>query len=136
MLRKRFSQFGAKHLSGLLWAYRNTPHDSTSKKPTFFLFGWHCRSSLEAILLPAELVQPVLVQYYHEEHTVTLSTARQSALKSINRAQTRYKTQHDCKTTPEKYHVGYYSAFRVRRWEATEVVKTLAWSLPNHLHQK
>ena len=42
MLRKRVAQFGAqwdKNLSGILWAYRNTPHETTGEKPSFLLFG-------------------------------------------------------------------------------------------------
>ena len=115
MLRKRVSQFGAqwdKHLSGVLWAYRNTPHDSTGEKPSFLLFGWDCRSPLEATLLPVEPVQPVMVQDYREELMLTLSTARQSALESINRAQTKYKTHYDRKAAPEKYRVGDWVLLR------------------------
>ena len=32
ILHKRVSQFGAQWVSGVLWAYRNTPHDSTGEK--------------------------------------------------------------------------------------------------------
>ena len=109
MLRKRVAQFGAqwdKHLPGLLWAYRNTPHDSTGEKPSFLLFGWDCRSPLESTLLPVEPVQQVNVSDYREELMLTLASARQSALEHINRAQTRYKTQYDRKTAPVKYHLG------------------------------
>ena len=109
MLRKRAAQFGAqwdRHLAGLLWAYRNTPHDSTGEKPSFLLFGWDCKSPLESTLLPAEPVQPTTVEDYREELMLTLASARQSALEHINRAQTRYKTQYDRKTAPVKYRVG------------------------------
>lgn len=47
MLRKHVNRFGTqwdKYLSGILWAYRNTPHDSTGEKPSFLLFGIDCRS--------------------------------------------------------------------------------------------
>ena len=42
MLRKRAAQYGIqwdKHLPAVLWAYRNTPHDTTGEKPSFLLFG-------------------------------------------------------------------------------------------------
>lgn len=26
-------------IDGILWAYRNTPHDTTGEKPSFLLFG-------------------------------------------------------------------------------------------------
>ena len=40
MLRKHADKFGTqwdKYLSGLIWAYRNTPHESTGEKPSFLL---------------------------------------------------------------------------------------------------
>ena len=42
MLCKHAARFGLqwdRYLSGVLWAYRNTPHDSTGEKPSFLLFG-------------------------------------------------------------------------------------------------
>ncbi len=41
-LSKHVSRFGTqwdRYLSGVLWAYRNTPHESTGEKPSFLLFG-------------------------------------------------------------------------------------------------
>ena len=38
ILRKHAARFGAqwdRYLPGVLWAYRNTPHDSTGEKPSF-----------------------------------------------------------------------------------------------------
>ena len=40
MLRKHAAQFGVQwdtYLYGVLWAYRNTPHESTGEKPSFLL---------------------------------------------------------------------------------------------------
>ena len=51
MIRKHVDQFGVQcdeHLSGLLWAYRNTPHESTGEKLSFLLYGFDCRSPTEA----------------------------------------------------------------------------------------
>ena len=42
MLRKHASRYGNKwdqHLYGVLWAYRNTPHETTSEKLSFLLYG-------------------------------------------------------------------------------------------------
>ena len=50
MLRKHVDKFGP----GVLWAYRNTPHDSTGEKPSFLLFGVDCRSPTEAALVPPQ----------------------------------------------------------------------------------
>ena len=44
MLRKHAARFGNQwdtYLSGVLWAYRNTPHTSTGEKPSFLLFVAH-----------------------------------------------------------------------------------------------
>ena len=48
MLRKRAAQYGVhwdRHLPGILWAYINTPHDTTCEKPSFLVFGWDCKFS-------------------------------------------------------------------------------------------
>ena len=42
MLRKHVAKFGGQwdhYLPGALWAYHNTPHESTIEKPSFLLFG-------------------------------------------------------------------------------------------------
>ena len=47
MLCKHVDKFGSqwdKFLPGVLWAYRNTPHDLTGEKPSFPLFRVDCRS--------------------------------------------------------------------------------------------
>jgi len=65
ILRKRACQFGNQwdnHIPGLLWAYRNTPHDTTGEKPSFLLFGWDCRSPTEAALLPSDPVAPTCLE--------------------------------------------------------------------------
>ena len=55
MLRKQAAVFGNqwdRYLSGVLWAYRNTAHDSTQEKPSFLFFGVDCRTPTEAAILP------------------------------------------------------------------------------------
>lgn len=45
MIRKHIAQFGKqwdRYLPGLLWAYRNTPHESTGEKRSYLLFGVDC----------------------------------------------------------------------------------------------
>ena len=36
----------------ILWAYRNSPHESTGEKPSCLLFGYDCKSPTEASLQP------------------------------------------------------------------------------------
>ena len=59
MLHKRAAQFGTqwdKHLAAVLWAYRNTPHETTNEKPSFLLYGWDCRSPTEAAFITGKEV--------------------------------------------------------------------------------
>ena len=93
MLRKCAVKFGAqwdKYLHGVLWAYRNTPHESTQEKPSFLLFGTDCRYPTEAALLPPTTVEPADLDDYREELMFTLSSARELAAEAIRRAQKKY----------------------------------------------
>ena len=59
MLRKQAATYGLqwdKYLHGVLWAYRNTPHESTLEKPSFLLFGLGCRHPTEATFMPQTLM--------------------------------------------------------------------------------
>jgi len=58
----RFGMQWDQYLSGVLWAYRNTPHESTEEKRSFLLFGTDCRSPTEAALLPQTLLEPKEVE--------------------------------------------------------------------------
>ena len=45
MLHQHVPKFGVQwdtHLSGVLFAYRKTPHSSTGEKPSFLLYGFDC----------------------------------------------------------------------------------------------
>ena len=109
MIRKHVAKFGNewdRYLAGVLWAYRNTPHEATQEKPSFLLFGIDCKSPTEAALLPPELLEPVDVSDYREELVLSLSSARTLAASSIKEAQCRYKAQYDKKTHPVNHRVG------------------------------
>ena len=115
MLRKHAACFGNQwdqYLSGVLWAYRNTPHDSTGEKLSFLLFGLDCRSPTEAALLPTHLLEPTDISDYREELMLSLSAARDLAAKSIRRTQRKYKTQYDRKATQHKYRIGDWDLVR------------------------
>ena len=108
MVRKQATKFGSQwdqYLSGVLWAYRNTPHEATGEKPSFLLFGMDCRSPTEAALLPPTPIQAVDVSDYREEMILSLSTARDLASKCIQRAQKKYKKHYDQKAAPRPYRV-------------------------------
>ena len=109
MLRNHASKFGAQwdnYLPGVLWAYRNTPHESTGENPSFLLFGMDCRSPTEAALLPPTPIQVTDVSDYREELALSLSAAQHSAAKCIQQAQKRYKKYYDRKAAPRPYQVG------------------------------
>ena len=59
MIRKYAVRFGAqwdRYIHGVLWAYRNMPHESTQEKPSFLLYGIDCRYPTElAFLLPFDV---------------------------------------------------------------------------------
>ena len=115
MLRKQAAKMGNqwdRYLSGVLWAYRNTPHDSTGEKPSFLLFGLDCRSPTEASLLPPSTVQSVNVDDYREEMILSLSSARQLASTTLQEAQKKYKRAYDRHARPGQYRVGDWIMIR------------------------
>ena len=70
MLHKTCAKFGQqwdRFLSGVLWAYRNTPHESTKEKPSFLLFGIDLKSPTEAALLPLQASECTDLTDYREE---------------------------------------------------------------------
>ena len=79
----------------MLWAYRNTPHESKGEKPSFLLYGFDCRSPTEAALLPPREIQASEVSDYCEKLVLSLSHACQIVVSSIQVAKRRYKEQYD-----------------------------------------
>ena len=80
ILRKHMSRFGSqwdRYISGILWAYQNTPHDSTREKPSFLLFRVDCHSLTVAKITPPSNWNPTNVADYREELMSSLSSARQ-----------------------------------------------------------
>ena len=92
LLRKHAAVYGSQwdqYLPGVLWAYRNVPHDSTNEKPSFLLLGVDCRTPTEAAMLPPHDLEAVEVSDYREEMILSLSTARRMAAESIRAAQAK-----------------------------------------------
>ena len=109
MLRKHAATFGNQwdhNLPGLLWAYSNTPHESTGEKPSFLLYRLDCRSPTQAALHPPHLINPTNVSDYWQELVLSLATARKLAAENIQKVQRKYKTQYDKKAKIADYHVG------------------------------
>ena len=113
-LRKHAAKFGAqwdKFLPGVLWAYRNTPHDSTHEKP-FLLFGMELHSPTEAALLPAESVEPADLSDYREQLMMSLAAS------SIRATQKKYKRHYDKKARSVPFRLGDWVLVRFPQEES------------------
>ena len=109
VLRKHADKFASQwytYLPGVLWAYRNTPHEATGEKPSFLLFGLDCRTPTEAAFLPPMQLQVADVDDYRQELIMSLSSARELAAKSIQAAQRKYKRQFNKKARPTSFKIG------------------------------
>ena len=162
MLRKHSTTMGPQwdeYLSGILWAYRNTPHDSTGEKPSFLLFGMDCRSPSEAALLPPASPDNTVLGDYREELMLNLSSARKLAQTTLQRALKCYKNSYDKHCHPNHYQLGdwilirfpqdetgkdrklskpWHGPYRVVQCEEPNVVATKVYFLddgPIHVHQ-
>ena len=87
------------YLPGVLWAYRNTPHDSTGEKPSFILYGHDLRTPTEACYLPTTPSHLSDIDDYREELLVSFTSARETAAQVIQTAQQKYKRQYDKRAT-------------------------------------
>ena len=106
MLRKHAGCFGlqwVRYLSGVLWAYRNTPPQAAGEKPSFLLFGVDCRAPSEAAPTPLE---PSTVENYREELIINLSSARELAAESQRISQGKSKASYDQKIRVPKGGLG------------------------------
>ena len=132
MLQKHASTFGSqwdRYLPGLLWAYRNVPHDSTNEKPSILLLGVDCRTPTEATLLPPHPIEATEVTDYREELVLSLATAREIATETIRAAQARYKQSYDRNLREIEFKVGDCMFVKFPQNETEETYSPLAWSI-------
>ena len=104
-LRKQAAKFGMQwdqYLPGVLWAYRNTPHESTVEKPSFLLFGMDLRTPSDAALFPPSTPEPTTVEDYRVEVMTSLSSARALAAKKLKKTQEKSKIRYDQKAKTRK----------------------------------
>ena len=109
ILRKHAVRFGKqwdRYLSGVLYSYRNTPHDSTGEKPSYLLFGTDLRSPAEAAYLPPSEQTWTTPEDYREGVVMTLSSARSLAAASIEEAHKKYKRHYDRKAKQQRFKTG------------------------------
>ena len=132
MLRKHAGRFGLQwdqFLPGALWAYRNTPHESTKEKPSFLLFGMDLRSPSQAALFPPSSLTPTTVEDYREELITSLSVARELAAASIKESQYQSKQRYDRKATVRQFRQGDWVLVR---FLSDETGRTRKLSQPWH----
>ena len=118
-----------KYLYGVLYAYRNIPHESTGEKPSYLLYGMDLCTPSEAAILPPSPTGWVDTDDYREQVTLSLSVARDNAVKSIRKAQQRYKRQYDRNTKATTFAVGQWVLVR---FPADESGKNRKLSRPWH----
>ena len=109
MLRAHAARFGPqwdRYLSGVLYAYRNTPHESTGEKPSYLLFGLDCRTPPEAMFTNPSSITPTDIEDYREELSLSLRHARELASSMIQSAQKRYKKHFDKRVRMQKLRTG------------------------------
>ena len=80
-----------------------TPRYTTGEKPSYLLFGIDFRSPTEAELIPPTEWSLISVTDYREELFLSLSSARQLAVETIQEAQRKYKAYYDQKTTADRF---------------------------------
>ena len=140
MLRKHAVKFGMqwdKFLPGVLWAYRNTPHETTKEKPSFLMFGVDLRSPTEAALLPPESVEPCDVHDYREELILSLSSARELASDNMREEQKRSKERYDKKSVTKDIKVGDWTLVRFPQDESGKKRKlSKPWRGPYRVVEK
>ena len=115
MLRQYTAKFGKQwdqFLPGVLWAYCNTPHDSTLEKPSSLLLGVDLCSPTEAALLPPRDLEGADLSDYQEELVLSLSSACEHAVSSVGGAQMWYKRQYDKKARTVPLRCGDWSLVR------------------------
>ncbi len=101
MLRKHAARFGKQwDRFCVLYAYRNTPYESTGEKPSYLLFGTDLRSPTEAAYLPPSELDWTVPEDYRVEVTTMLSSARLLAVESV------YKHYYDRKARQKPFKVG------------------------------
>ena len=74
---------------------RNTPHEATSEKPSFLLFGMDCRTPSQAAYLKPTDLHPTDVDDYRTVMKLAITSARKLAATKIQQAQKKYKAMCD-----------------------------------------
>jgi hypothetical protein len=126
MIRKQVDRFGKqwdRFLSGLLWSYRNTPHETTGEKPSYLLFGFDCRSPSEASYLPNTPIEATELEDYREQLALSLTSARELAADTMRRSQQRYKNQYDWKVTNHQFRIGDWVMVKFPKEESGKLRK-------------
>uniref|UniRef100_A0A1X7UW15 Integrase catalytic domain-containing protein n=1 Tax=Amphimedon queenslandica TaxID=400682 RepID=A0A1X7UW15_AMPQE len=139
ILRKHAAKCGPQwdlYLPGVLWAYRITRHEATKEKPTFLMFGVDLRSPTEVALVPMETVTGCDVVDCKDELILSLSSARDLAVRSINTVNNENKKRYDQKVVVKELKVGDWVLVRFAHEESGKQRKlSKPWSGPYRIIQ-
>ena len=138
MLRKQAVTYGFLwdcYLHAVLWAYRNTPYETTDEKQSFLLSGSDCQTPTEAALLHLNPLIPSTVADYLlgvcHAHTgfstwvgSSMDQASSREVQSCWRSEVHQVTAQGEWLSPCEFPSGWDR-------EATEVVTALAWTVPH-----
>ena len=80
--------------------------NTTGEKPSYLLFGMDLRSPTESELTLPSKLDPILVSDYREESFLSLSSARQLAVETIQGVQRKYKAYYDRKAKADRFRLG------------------------------
>ena len=135
MLRKHAAKFGEQwdtYLFGALWAYRNTPHESTGEKPSFLLYGFDCRSPTDAALLPPHPIEPVSVSNYRQQFILSLSSLGSWLQPTFRRHSAATSTSTIRRLVPHKllcWRLGDGEVSPRGVWSTAQTVQAVAWAI-------
>lgn len=137
MLGAHAARFGSQWdlmLSGVLFAYQNTPHESTCEKLSFLAFGVDSRTPPESAWMSSAPLSPTTLSDYWEQLIGSLSSARELAASQIPAAQCWSKRYYDQATgdPPQSWSLDPYPFSGWRNWSKVEVITSLAWFLSGH----
>ena len=94
------------YLPYVLFAYRASPQESTGESPFFLLYGRDPQLPIDEVLQPPRERTEIDIEDYTGEIVARMTEAWELARKSVRKAQSRQKRQHDKRARPTKFHPG------------------------------
>ena len=118
----------------MLFAYRNTPHEATRKKPSYLLYGRDCHYPIEATFLPANEVEGADLTGYRQELTDANKRSYYSVSPESPEALQKVYDMFSYAVQDWRSSANSIPSGRVRK--VLEVISSMAWTLEVSLHFK